>query len=127
VNSTVIQLPGPVAEFLTATHADGPKAYLRTYCPGSWCFLTAHDPDGQELSDEENEERNCWVVEHVTKLGFLTHTSTDAGAPRWLPSGGILVVGIPEIHAQQLGRELRQNAIVVGNGETCTLLYDSPQ
>jgi len=125
LNPTVIELPGPVAAFLSETQADGAKAYLRTCCAGPWCFLTAHDPDGQELSDEANEQRNCWVVEHVTTLGYLALTGNDAGAPRWLPSGGILVVGIPESHAQQLGRELRQKALVVGNADSSTLLYDS--
>ena len=122
-SSIVVQLPQPVAAFVSATRADESRAYLRRCCAGPWCFLTAHDPGGEPLSDEENEERNGQAVEHVTKLGHGSVTQGNIDCPAWLPLGGILTIGIAEAHARRLGHELCQSVIIVGIADSCRILY----
>ncbi len=36
-----------------------------------WCFLTAYDPDSQQLDNEENEDCNRQLVEHVRLCGCI--------------------------------------------------------
>jgi hypothetical protein len=43
-----------------------------------------------------------------------------------LPPGGMLVIGIAEPRAHQLGYDLGQNAIIVGSADSCRILYMRP-
>ncbi len=126
MDSVVIQLPGPVAAFLSAMDTDEPQAYLRRCGAGPWCFLTAHDPDGEVLSDTENEKRTRQVVERVRLLGCWAMTRASSGSPAWLPQGGILIINIAERDAHVLGHDLGQNAIIVGDTRSYRILYDVP-
>lgn len=125
-DSIVIQLPEPIATFLRDTYTEERETYLWHYSGAPWCFLSAHDPDGEPLSHEENAERTRQTVEYVRRLGCKAVTRQSWGCPAWLPEGGLLVLGISDLHAQQLALALRQNAIVVGGPNSCRLLYTVP-
>jgi hypothetical protein len=91
-----------------------------------WCFLTAHDPDGEPLGYEENAERTRQTVVYAGLLGCRAVLRQDRDSPAWLPFGGILIIGIAELDARLLGHALRQNALVVGGPDSCRLLYNRP-
>ena len=122
-SSIAVQLPQPVAAFVSATKADEPRSYLRTCCAAPWCFLTAHDPGGIPLSYEENAERTRQTVNCVERLGSKAVTREDMHCPIWLPRWGILVIGIAEREARLLMYELGQGAIVVGGVDYCNIHY----
>lgn len=61
----IVKLPQPVAAFLGLKNIEERMAYLHSSTAHQWCFLTAHNPDGLQLDDETNEDRNREVVEHV--------------------------------------------------------------
>jgi hypothetical protein len=123
-----IQLPQPIAAFLRLKNIEERAAYLHSLTALRWCFLTAHNPDGQQLDDDENEDRNCQAVEYVRENGCDAITREDPGCPAWLPLGGILIIGISQSQATQLGLfDLGQSAIIVGKlGEPGMILYRLP-
>lgn len=126
MDSLVIQLPEPVAAFLSALRTDKLQEYLHRCGAESWCFLTAQNPGGEVLTDAENEARTRQVVEHVRLLGCWGITRASSDCPAWIPEGGILIIDIAERDAQMLGRDLGQNAIIVGNFGSCRIRYDTP-
>jgi hypothetical protein len=125
----VVQLPQPVAAFLRLKNIEERAAYLHSRTALRWCFLTAHDPDGQQLDNEENEDRNCQVIDYVKSNGCDAITREDPRCPAWLPLGGILIIGISQSQATQLGLfDLGQSAIIVGKlGEPGTILFRLPK
>ena len=126
LDSTVIQLPEPIAAFLRDTCTEEREAYLRHHSGAPWCFLTAHDPHGEPLGYEENAKRTRQTVEYVRLLGCKAVMRQNRGSPAWLPLGGVLIIGIADRDARLLGRNLGQNAIIVGSADSCTVLYDRP-
>ncbi len=121
----IVQLPQPVDAFLRLKNTEERAAYLHSRTALQWCFLTAHNPDGEQLDDETNEDRNCQAVAYVRSNGCDAIRREDPGCPAWLPSGGILIIGILQSQATQLGLfDLGQSAIIVGKlGEPGTILY----
>lgn len=124
----VVQLPQPVAAFLRLKNTEERMAYLHSLTALRWCFLTAHDPDGRELDDDENESRTRQVIDYVKSNGCDAITRADPGCPAWLPSSGILIIGISQSQATQLGLfDLGQSAIIVGKlGEPGNILFRLP-
>ena len=94
----------------------------------SCTFSSSHNPDGEQLDDETNEDRNCQAVAYARENGCDVITREDPGCPAWLPSGGILIIGISQSQATQFGLfDLDQSAIIVGKlGEPGNILFRLP-
>lgn len=107
----------PAEEFTT---------YLNAHTALRWAFLSAQDPGGVRLDDDENAARNRAVVLYVRQLGYQAVWHENSDCPSWLPAGGILIIGIPRPAAEHLGIELGQNVIIVGKlGELGDLLWNA--
>jgi hypothetical protein len=92
----------------------------------SWAFVTAHNPGSRALSAEENARRHGRLESDLRAGGwtsFFFGEGVGAGGD-WPPETSILVLGIDEAAAKQLGEAFEQNAIVIGRlGEPAQLVW----
>lgn len=84
-------------------------ALLEAHDATNAAFVTAANPRGEQLSDEENRTALA-ALEASLGYPFYRGEGRDAGG-RWAEPS-LLVVGIPRGEAEALGRACRQNAIV---------------
>lgn len=80
-----------------------------------WAFITAYNPYSEVLSAEENQSRHRRLLETIRDrnlVSFESHGVDDDGT--WPSERGLFVAGLSRDEAVELGRELDQNAIVVG-------------
>jgi Protein of unknown function (DUF3293) len=76
-------------------------------------FITAANPKGLERGDWDNEVANAALVESQNKAGYACFEGEGRDPDRkWTPERSVLVVGIPRVDAEKLGRAFGQNAIV---------------
>ncbi len=81
----------------------------------SWAYLTAYNPGSVVLSPEENQHRQSALENELHKGGWVFFAGEGVGGSgNWPPELSVLVLGIDEATAQQLGRAFGQNAVVVG-------------
>ncbi len=88
---------------------------LESHDAKQWAFITAWNPFSEELSDEENSTRHDQLVQKVKELGYVAFEG--AGVPNntdWSPEVSLLILGIDEDTAIDIGVEFGQNAIVLG-------------
>ena len=80
-----------------------------------WAFISACNP-GSVLS-EDNAVRQARLIGMLDSLGYPHHPGT--GIPLeggWPPEMSLIVTGIGENEAIDIGRKFGQNAIVCGEG-----------
>ena len=76
-------------------------------------FITAFNPYSQELSSQENKDRNHKLEELIQSLGFdYIHGEGKCGDGDWDGEKSFLIFGISEEQASEIGKEFEQNAIV---------------
>lgn len=76
-------------------------------------FITAFNPYSQELSAQENKDRNHKLEELIQSLGFdYIHGEGKCGDGDWDGEKSFLIFGISEEQASEIGKEFEQNAIV---------------
>jgi hypothetical protein len=78
----------------------------------SACFITASNPNGQRIDEQENESR-MKELETLILEKQLPHYFGQGGDPKgaWIEKS-LLVMGIELAEADQLARHFEQNAIV---------------
>jgi len=91
----------------------------------TWAFVTAHNPGSKALSAEENAQRHARLESELRTGGWTSFFGEGVGAGSdWPPETSLLVLGIDETAAKQLGEAFEQNAIVVGRlGEPARLVW----
>ena len=89
-----------------------------------WAFITATNPFSEELPPEENTARHEQLVQKVKELGYVAFEGAGVPASQeWNPEVSLLILGIDEDTAVEIGREFNQNAIVRGwYGEVAELV-----
>ena len=76
-------------------------------------FITAFNPYSQELSAQENKDRNHKLEELIQSLGFdYIHGEGKCGDGDWDGEKSFLIFGISKEQASDIGKEFEQNAIV---------------
>lgn len=76
-------------------------------------FITAFNPYSQELSTQENKDRNHKLEELIQSLHFdYIHGEGRCGDGDWGGEESFLIFGISEEQASEIGKEFEQNAIV---------------
>jgi hypothetical protein len=89
------------------------KSLLKRRPKSGACFLTAYNPYGKILSEEENHEAHLAFVEELkkSKLVFFEGVGEDP-AGLWKSEPSFLVLGFSLEEAKAWGERLRQNAVV---------------
>ncbi len=81
----------------------------------SWAYLTAYNPGSVLLSPDENHHRQVTLEAQLHTGGWTFFAGEGVGdSGNWPPEPSVLVLGIDEATAQQLGIAFDQNAVVVG-------------
>lgn len=94
---------------------DAINTYMNSKGYKYYCFITGWNPYSDELSIEENQKRNSWLVNILNKKG--KEIFEGKGIPSndsWKPEDSFLVFGIPKKDVISIGRKFGQNAIVYG-------------
>jgi hypothetical protein len=77
------------------------------------CVITAHNPGGQTVSEEENAEKQKQLEEKLTGRGWTVWRAAG-GDPSWEHvEASAAVVGVEESEVVRLGAEFSQDAIFV--------------
>jgi hypothetical protein len=89
-----------------------------------WAIITADNPRSRKLSQGENVERRERLRQRLAESGDWQLFPSVAVCPQseWPPEHGHLVVGIAEVDAMSLARDLGQHAIVWGRIGVCASL-----
>lgn len=91
------------------------KRFLAQQTVKTWAFITAWNPESQELSLAENRSRNQTLQQQLNSKGFSTFEGL--GVPDkgdWTPEESLFILGVARQHAIDLGKKYEQNAIVFG-------------
>lgn len=86
---------------------------LREYGKDSWAFITASNPYSNPLSDGVNGARFALLKESVKSYIYFEGEGVGPD-PSWKPEQSLLIIGINEIDAIEIGKSFDQNAIVLG-------------
>jgi hypothetical protein len=87
----------------------------------SWAYITAHNPGSAPISAEENQARQRELHSAVT--GYASFEGAGVGEG-WPPEPSLLILGMSEEVAADVGRRFGQNAVVVGRlGGPARLLW----
>ncbi|GEM_PF-258265 len=94
----------------------------------SWAYITAHNPNGQTTSDSANERTQNELMRELGSQGLAFYPGEGkADIGDWPPEPSLLVVGMPESQALELGSRYGQAAVVVGElGQPARLLVCDP-
>lgn len=80
----------------------------------SAAFLTAFNPLGEELSLQENMQRQRQLIESIVSAGLDWYGGRGQGRDKlWPPEPSILVVGMTKPVADECGQRFAQNAYVL--------------
>lgn len=75
-------------------------------------FISAHNPRSQRFSIEENHQRQRQLMEKVRTLSLPWITGVGKNTRGSWSEDSVLILGIDEKNACDLGRHFEQNAIV---------------
>ncbi len=79
----------------------------------TWAFITASNPRSKTLLEDENLKRHQLLLDDLT--AFILFEGQGVGEdPAWKPELSVLVLGIPQELAIEIGKKYDQNAIVTG-------------
>jgi hypothetical protein len=103
-------------------------ALLNDHRHDHWAYITACNPGSLPLDDAENRRRMADLARRLACLGLPMLAGEGVGdGDDWPPEPSLLVLGIGQKAAVELGRELGQVAIVIGRlGEPARLCFCSP-
>jgi len=79
-----------------------------------WAFISASNPFSVETSVEENKQSFKRLEELVAANYMKYYTGFGNGQNGWPDEKSIFIIGISEKEATELGKELGQNAIIIG-------------
>jgi hypothetical protein len=86
---------------------------LTEYEVSSCAFITAWNPGSKRLSDDHNRERHEHLLKEIQNLGHLFLEGYGVSEDEaWPPETSLLIVGITQETAEELGQRFDQNAIV---------------
>jgi hypothetical protein len=88
-------------------------ALLRDHGLSSWAYLTAWNPAGQILDRPLNDERLSRLRADLD--GHIVYTGWGVGDVGEHMEQSLLVLGMNDVEARQLGRKYGQLAVVVGH------------
>jgi hypothetical protein len=129
--SYMVDAPGAPVALRVDEPSPELDALLESFGAEEWAFITAYNPFSEPRDPDENQERHRALLEAVRERGLQSFPSRgvdDDGT--WPTERGLLILAIGRSDAAALGRELEQNAIVVGRrGGTAQLVYcfDEPR
>ncbi len=92
---------------------------------GPWAYLTAWNPKSEQLPRLENKRRQFELEsllcdEQVQIFVGVAHDPSS----EWPDEEGVLVLGLSQHRALEIGREFEQNAILVGVGNGLVQLME---
>ena len=94
-------------------HSPELESIYKTSHKHTAAFITAFNPFSQELSTQENKDRNHKLEELIQSLDFdYIHGEGKCGDGDWDGEKSFLIFGISEKQASEIGKEFEQNAIV---------------
>lgn len=80
-----------------------------------YAYITAYNPGSRPLPESENRRRQRALIERLQDEGRLVlRGEAISDTADWPPEPSLLVLGMSAEEAKALGRELGQNAVVVG-------------
>jgi hypothetical protein len=98
---------------------------LARHGQSEWAFVTACNPESEQLTHPENERRMAELEAVCLFRGWTFYPG--AGVSRdgtWPPEPSFLIVGVPEDEAVEVARHFGQNAILAGRvGEPARLVW----
>jgi hypothetical protein len=103
----------PPIDMMVGVPSTAVVALMTRYGAISAVFVTACNPFGQVLPDEENENRQRALCAHVARLGL--HALPGAGLDatgQWRPEASLFVLAATRDIADTLMRTFEQNAVV---------------
>jgi len=81
----------------------------------TWAYITAANPDSVPLSDDQNAARYQALLRAVESLRWPCFSGAGVpDDPSWAPEKSLLVLGIPQPQAIELGQRFDQRAILWG-------------
>jgi len=97
---------------------------LESHAVDEWVFVTAYNPDGKPAPQEQNLRAQARLAEELDRHGLRVLAGEGrADVGTWPPEPSMLILGMPEPAARDLGRRYGQAAIVVGRrGRAARLL-----
>ena len=94
-------------------HSPELESIYKTSHKHTAAFITAFNPYSQELSTQENKDRNHKLEELIQSFHFdYIHGEGKCGDGDWDGEESFLIFGISENQASEIGKEFEQNAIV---------------
>lgn len=115
---TTYQVEQPAIQIHIGRSSRALQALLQKFGATSWVFITAWNPKSILLSQKENDARHEKLVEMVEKRGFPFFIGYGIGADdTWQPEQSLLILGIPQKEAINLGQQFQQHAIVFGTAD----------
>lgn len=89
----------------------------------TWVYITAYNPGSVPTPDAENETRQRELRAAVERAGYAYFEGAGVGEG-WPAEPSLLVLGVSEAEAEELGRRFGQVAVVVGErGGAARLLW----
>lgn len=84
----------------------------------TFAYLTAANPLSTAFGDEENAIQNEKLARQLAAWGYVFFTGYGAGDDAsWAAEPSLLVLGIPQDKALELGKQFRQTAILAGGAD----------
>ncbi len=91
-----------------------------------WAYVTAFNPNGEAASEAENQRAQARLEHELGTRGFQCYPGVGkADVGDWPPEVSVLILGISEAQALELGRRYGQAAIVLGAFEQPARLLQS--
>ena len=79
----------------------------------NWAFITSQNPFSEILSMEENTKFYNELKNYVSDFIFFEGEGIGEDE-NWAPEKSLLIIGLDEVQAIEIGKRFNQNAIVVG-------------
>lgn len=81
-------------------------------------FVTAHNPFGRRLSDEENAARHLLLVAELDRMGFRSMGGRGSDPTgNWPSEESLLIIGLSREAAIRLGNQFDQDAILFSDDD----------
>ncbi len=107
---------------LVSLTLDVPNPYLEALMNmtgrSTSAFITAHNPLGRQLSDEENAAHHAALEAEVKKAGYPAFPGQGRDPDgTWPPEASLLMLGISRDAACEIGARFEQNAILFADSD----------
>jgi hypothetical protein len=90
------------------------EALLREHGVTAWAFVTACNPRSQPLPPAENAARHAQLLAHVRAAGWTAFAGRGMADSGGWTEESLLILGMNDVAAVNLGLAFGQNAVVVG-------------